>query len=280
MKKFIRKDINEAIERKDFGNMLTSFTAFASDHLGIKSFPAIHIQDNDGETPSFGGYNPAEKHIVVSVKNRHPMDVFRTVAHELVHHKQNMDGRIGDVAREGSTGSDIENEANATAGIIMRNWAKNNPGYFGHSYIEESFQQVRRRIAEGQEAVTMSKKRKPKRKMIRIAENSPPLEIGTDRIRQTYAGMTPGQESLVTGIPMASVIEPKKPVEEDIIPGEGMGDTIPSAIASIIGGKPFSYVRESIDGVLLDKGSLTGTKPIEEETPRPKIILRRKTSNK
>jgi hypothetical protein len=70
-------------------------------------------------------------------KNRHPMDVFRTVAHELVHHKQNEEGRITNASKEGETGSPIEDEANYMAGRIMRLWAKENPHNFKMSAITE-----------------------------------------------------------------------------------------------------------------------------------------------
>lgn len=118
--------------------MMDSFVDFASSELGIKSLPQIKI-DNSTER-SFGGYNPSTKQIVTSTINRHPMDIFRTIAHELVHHKQGEDGRIGnDIAQEGSTGSEIENEANARAGIIMRNYAKMNPHHFKLPTVSESF---------------------------------------------------------------------------------------------------------------------------------------------
>lgn len=68
------------------------------------------------------------------------MDIFRTVAHELIHHKQNEDGKIGmDIAQEGSDGSDIENEANSMAGVIMRRYAKKNPEHFGLEHMTESY---------------------------------------------------------------------------------------------------------------------------------------------
>lgn len=127
----------ESIEHDDFGPMLDSFTQFASSKLGLKKdIPYIEV-DNEGLGTSFGGYNPAEKSIKIATKNRHPMDVFRTLAHELVHHKQNLDGRIKDVAKEGSTGSDIENEANSEAGKIMRWFAKENPNHFKLKALQE-----------------------------------------------------------------------------------------------------------------------------------------------
>jgi hypothetical protein len=55
------------------------------------------------------------------------MDVCRSIAHELVHHKQNIDGRLTDIQNDGSDGSPIENEANAVAGVIIRKYGKINP---------------------------------------------------------------------------------------------------------------------------------------------------------
>lgn len=125
------------LNHEKFGPMLDIFVQFASKKLGIKSLPSMKLEKEPMET-SFGGYNPSNKSIVVITKNRHPMDIYRTVAHELVHHKQNEDGRLGkDIAKEGSTGSPIENEANSEAGKIMRWFAKSNPEMFKSGYVTE-----------------------------------------------------------------------------------------------------------------------------------------------
>ena len=61
-------------------------------------------------------------------KGRHFIDVCRSIVHELQHCKQNEEGRIGrNISKEGETGSDIENEANAVAGQIMRLYGKKHP---------------------------------------------------------------------------------------------------------------------------------------------------------
>lgn len=126
------------MDHKNFGPMLDTFVDFASNELGIKSLPKVKIQ-NDNPS-SFGGYNPVTKELLTTTKNRHPMDIFRTVAHELIHHKQNEDGKIGmDIAQEGSDGSDIENEANSMAGVIMRKYAKKNPEHFGMESMTEGY---------------------------------------------------------------------------------------------------------------------------------------------
>jgi hypothetical protein len=91
------------------------------------------------ENRSFGGYNPYYKTLTVYVNNRNLADILRTLSHELVHHKQNEDGRLGkDISKEGATGSDIENEANYEAGKVMRWFAKANPQMFKSGYVTES----------------------------------------------------------------------------------------------------------------------------------------------
>ena len=136
----IRKhhSLNEEVTRKELAPMLDSFVSFASKKLGIKSLPGVRYKSDEDNYNSFATYNPSKNELSISTKNRHPMDVFRSIAHELVHHKQNEDGKLGkDIAKEGSTGSDIENEANAEAGKIMRWFAKSNPDMFGKEHIVE-----------------------------------------------------------------------------------------------------------------------------------------------
>lgn len=129
----------KGMSRKDFHDKLMSFIDFTCDHLGIEEKPSVHYKDDKGEgQPSFGGYSPGNKKLMVYTKNRHPMDIFRTVAHELVHHKQNLDGRLGkNIAKEGATGSKIENEANSEAGKVMRYFGAENPYYFDMQYVGE-----------------------------------------------------------------------------------------------------------------------------------------------
>lgn len=132
--------LREEMTRKDFDGHLKSFVDFTCEKLGILEKPLLRYKepDDQGEQPSFAAYSPSNKEVIVMTKNRHPMDVFRSVAHELVHHKQNEEGRIGkDVAKEGATGSDIENEANARAGELMRWYGKANPAAFKMSYVTE-----------------------------------------------------------------------------------------------------------------------------------------------
>jgi len=129
--------LKEEVTHKEFQPMMDSFVSFASDRLGVKSLPNIEYKADD-DMSSFGGYDPKSNKITVHTRGRHPMDIFRTVAHEIVHHKQNEDGKIKDVSKEGATGSHVENEANAMAGQLMRHYAKANPEHFKLSPLSEA----------------------------------------------------------------------------------------------------------------------------------------------
>jgi hypothetical protein len=70
---------------------------------------------------------PSEKKIIAVVNNRNMADILRTVAHEMVHHMQNLDGRLN--PKSGEDGSPDENEANSLAGVIMREFGRKTHTY-------------------------------------------------------------------------------------------------------------------------------------------------------
>ena len=102
------------------------FIKFAIKNLGIQNPPRNLSLSYDTakakEMRSFGYFDPNNNKIWVYVGNRNMGDILRTLAHELVHRKQDEDGRIS--YESGKTGSDIENEANAKAGILLRDFGK------------------------------------------------------------------------------------------------------------------------------------------------------------
>lgn len=132
----VREVLNEGLARKETYSLLLEFIRFAASSLKLKSLPKFDFvfdSKQSVERSSFGGYGG--ENITVTVKNRHIMDVFRTLAHELVHYKQDLDRELeGD--NPGATGSPQENEANAQAAVIMRNWGKKHPEFFDHPSVE------------------------------------------------------------------------------------------------------------------------------------------------
>jgi hypothetical protein len=97
----------------------------AMKELALDHLPKIKIVrklDHSGQ-PTFGTFS--DKGITLAVDGRHPIDICRTLAHELVHYKQKLDDQLN--ADSGKTGSPEENEANSVAGVIMRNFSKQHP---------------------------------------------------------------------------------------------------------------------------------------------------------
>jgi cytidyltransferase-like protein len=107
---------------------LGEFIKYAIKNLKIQKPPSgltLSYDTNAARKRStFGTFNPENDKIWLYVGNRNMADILRTLAHELVHRKQHEDGRLN--VMSGETGSEIENEANAQAGILLRNFGKLN----------------------------------------------------------------------------------------------------------------------------------------------------------
>jgi Zn-dependent peptidase ImmA (M78 family) len=125
---------NPSTVKKSKGRIIGEFIKFATERLGLESLPnKIQLIKNESfpkAVKSFGGYNPETDSIFIYAgNNRNIVDILRTLAHELVHLKQRKDGRIGGI-KDGDTGSDIENEANAAAGILLRDYGRRNANIY------------------------------------------------------------------------------------------------------------------------------------------------------
>lgn len=100
----------------------------------VKPFPKVKISNrNQGEDNVFirtGYYDPANKLIMLFAHNRHPKDVLRSFAHEMIHHYQNLEGRLTADAYSGQEiiGDDrlmkLEEEAYLKGNIVFRSWTE------------------------------------------------------------------------------------------------------------------------------------------------------------
>jgi len=117
--------------------LVKEFMRHVMKELKLDSLPNIKLSNKSEDAvsrKSWGGYSTGDQSIQIVIAKRHPADIFRTLAHELVHYKQDITGRLK--AGDGKTGSDIENEANSRAAIIMRNFAQAKPNLFEHLVTE------------------------------------------------------------------------------------------------------------------------------------------------
>jgi len=134
----VKEILTEGLGKKDTYPILLDFIKFAAEHLELEKLPKFDFvfdSKQSVENKSFGGYRPGAEHITITVKNRHINDVCRTLAHEMVHFKQDLNKELED-DDAGSTGSPQENDANAQAAVIMRNWGKQHPDYFDKESVE------------------------------------------------------------------------------------------------------------------------------------------------
>jgi hypothetical protein len=118
---------------------VTDFVGFCVKNLGIENTPKIRFKRDpvwSKRNKTFGSYNHDTNELTVSLANRHVMDILRTVAHELTHQRQ---GEVADVPdHAGETGSRWENEANARAGVLMREYGQLHPEFFDPEHTMES----------------------------------------------------------------------------------------------------------------------------------------------
>ena len=106
------------------------FIRFCIAELGITTAPNIKIGDDHSKAQdrrAMGYYSPKDNYIWVLRGQRIPADWYRTLAHELVHWRQREEGKPLD----GADGSEIENEANSTAAVLLREWGRR----YEHIYV-------------------------------------------------------------------------------------------------------------------------------------------------
>lgn len=112
---------------------LRDFLPIAIAHLELDHIPKIKLVKSLDDT-TFGRYVDNEKVIYAVVANRNPVDILRTIAHEMVHYKQGQDEQLHNDS--GETGSPIENEANAEGGVIMREFNEQFPQYLQSKSVQ------------------------------------------------------------------------------------------------------------------------------------------------
>jgi hypothetical protein len=112
-------------------DVLSDFIDFAAKALELQNIPEIEFSDDNElakNMHSLGAYNPSTGKLLVVKGPRLTADILRTLAHELVHRKQDELEKLK--PEDGKTGSPIENEANAAAGILLRKFGEYKPEIF------------------------------------------------------------------------------------------------------------------------------------------------------
>lgn len=117
----------------DYEGEINSLTNFAKDRFGFKRPPSFILQDDPANGSKLlgktGYYDPNSMQIHIFTTGRHPKDILRSIAHELVHHMQHDNG---DLNQGGYTGQgyaqknphlrDMERQAYEMGNLCFRDW--------------------------------------------------------------------------------------------------------------------------------------------------------------
>ena len=116
----------------DLVQYLASLTQHMLDKgMNIEPLPALEFIDGDSKNASdfFGKtayYDPNTQTIVLYTEGRHPKDIARSYTHEMIHHIQNLENRLGNITTTNTTEDDeldqIEREAYLNGNMTFRNW--------------------------------------------------------------------------------------------------------------------------------------------------------------
>ena len=99
--------------------------------MNIRPLPKVKFVNDDTENAQnfFGKtayYDPNNRVIVLYTMDRHPKDVMRSYAHEMIHHMQNCDNRLGNITTQNTNEEgdlpEIEREAYEKGNMMFRGW--------------------------------------------------------------------------------------------------------------------------------------------------------------
>jgi phosphopantetheine adenylyltransferase/Zn-dependent peptidase ImmA (M78 family) len=116
----------------DYPPLIKSLTEFMLNKgMNLRPLPKVKFVNDDIENARdfFGKtayYDPNNRVIVLYTMDRHPKDVMRSYAHEMIHHMQNCDNRLGNVFTTDINEDDylyeLEKEANTLGTMTFREW--------------------------------------------------------------------------------------------------------------------------------------------------------------
>ena len=122
------KKVNEELGLKEYIGSLLEY--MLDKKMNITPLPEIKIRHDEDNSENFFGktayYDPNKKEIVLFVDGRHNKDIVRSFSHEMVHHIQNLEGRLNNIQTSDTTSDNnllkIEAEAYMQGNITFRNW--------------------------------------------------------------------------------------------------------------------------------------------------------------
>ena len=133
------EQVDESTDPDQLKKILNRFYSSCVSKLQLENPPQLRLETTpewSQENGSFGQYDSDSNTLILATSGRHVLDILRTMAHEMTHRQQ--DEREPLPIDAGETGSPWEDQANAMAGRIMRDWADEQPEMFDGVTLEEA----------------------------------------------------------------------------------------------------------------------------------------------
>jgi hypothetical protein len=127
IKRILKEEVSNIVRNNINEGIVEDFIEFGKSELSLGDDFKINLTDNTDSVDTLGNYDIEGKEITVVKKNRAIPDIIRSIAHEMVHHNQNVRGDLRGNKGEGEKGSPWEDEANARAGRLVRQFGDENP---------------------------------------------------------------------------------------------------------------------------------------------------------
>jgi len=120
---------------QDLQTLIKNLMGFAQKRMGFSHPPRLFLKQDAENSKNILGktayYDPERESVTIFVSDRHPKDILRSIAHELVHHTQNLRGDLAPekcgslgpgYAQEDSHMRDMERQAYEQGNMCFRDW--------------------------------------------------------------------------------------------------------------------------------------------------------------
>jgi hypothetical protein len=128
--------------------LIQRFMPFAKQQMGFDRPPKLFLRQDQQNAANpmgkTGFYDPQNESITLYITDRHPKDIMRSLAHELMHHTQNCNGEFDKVTNMGEQGyaqadphmRNMEIEA-YQASIVFRDWEDSQKGTIYYEHLQK-----------------------------------------------------------------------------------------------------------------------------------------------
>lgn len=127
--------------------LIKQFMPFAKKQMGFDRVPRLFLKNDDNEANNpmgkTGFYDPNDEAITIYIGKRHPKDIMRSLAHELMHHTQKCNGEFDNMENMGEEGY-AQNNAHLRsmeirayqASIVFRDWEDSTKGTIYYEHLQ------------------------------------------------------------------------------------------------------------------------------------------------